>query len=877
MISHPDNAISMKQKPFSFLTASLLLFWFLLATLMLTVSSIPLKGQAEIQTETIGKWREGTCNAVYQDNNTVWYNNGCFLEIGVINSSQMLEPVSRLETRGKIYDLLVKDNLAFLAIEEFGLSIIDVSDIAHPVELSFYPLSWYYPQIVWHNSMIWYFSGSGTGGKAIDVSDPVNPVFKKDLLLSSVNNAVIHGNYLFAACRWDGFKVYDLSDLDDIELVYSDDNHYYYDMDIRTNVACILRSDSLFFMDFSDPFHPTLLSKLKAGSITSCTLAGNRVFAAGWSLMDIDISDPSNPVVFSDSSLLAKALNLFVSDKQLSIAADPGKLIRYEIKEPNSLALIEEIPTPGISFSIAYYQDIVFLSHATPGMSILDVSDPENPVQVKVIPMASEILCLKTLDHYLLVSDQGLRILDISDPLNPVEVSYLGIEDYTYKFQIAGSFVYMTAGSKGLYIFDISDLQNPVLLGQSDTPGNAFDLDVHADENLVYVADWNKGMRIIDVTNPTSPFETGSVDIPSITPLKTVKVQGHTAWVGSTNFGIRVLDFSDLSNPVLTEYLNTARGYDIQIRYPFAFVSAGYVGLYVFDIHHFEQPEKIALYESPGEIRHIALTDKLIFCADYECGMSIFRFDPCELLSLETEINDISCHGMCDGKIQIMDVDHAMLPLLFAWSNGANESLLDQLCPGEYSLTVTDQNSCSLSDTFFLSEPFELLLDALIVTHITPSNPNGSVSYSVTGGSPPYTYHWTGPEGFETNQPNPGYLAAGCYALTVTDSHGCPLTVNDICIEDQSTAIPGDVIDLAFRIFPNPADTYVRFLTTEVQADELSATRAEILSPFGQLVKRCKNLSSGSVDISDLPEGMYIVRWWAGGHVHQDRFIVKRK
>ncbi|MCS6930404.1 MAG: choice-of-anchor L domain-containing protein [Saprospiraceae bacterium] len=53
---------------------------------------------------------------------------------------------------------------------------------------------------------------------------------------------------------------------------------------------------------------------------------------------------------------------------------------------------------------------------------------------------------------------------------------------------------------------------------------------------------------------------------------------------------------------------------------------------------------------------------------------------------------------------------------------------------------------------------------------------NGSIQTSVTGGTGPYTYQWSGPVSIPPNTANPTNLPPGTYSVTVTDAAGCTRT-----------------------------------------------------------------------------------------------------
>jgi len=59
-------------------------------------------------------------------------------------------------------------------------------------------------------------------------------------------------------------------------------------------------------------------------------------------------------------------------------------------------------------------------------------------------------------------------------------------------------FAYVADMENGLLIFDISDPTQPNEIGNSETQGQAQDIEIHGDH--AYVADGNGGMVIFDIS-----------------------------------------------------------------------------------------------------------------------------------------------------------------------------------------------------------------------------------------------------------------------------------------------------------------------------------------------------------------------------------------
>lgn len=165
---------------------------------------------------------------------------------------------------------------------------------------------------------------------------------------------------------------------------------------------------------------------------------------------------------------------------------------------------------------------------------------------------------------------------------------------------------------------------------------------------------------------------------------------------------------------------------------------------------------------------------------------------------------NISCNGVCDGSVNAT-VTGGTAPYTYSWSGVGFASVsedLSNLCAGTYSLTVTDANGCSTTASVTLTQPDTL--DAVALAAITNGGSNiscagacdGSVNLTVTGGTAPYTYSWTG-VGFAAVTEDISGLCAGTYTVVVTDANGCSATTTVTLTAPAPIASSGVAVEYA--------------------------------------------------------------------------------
>ena len=154
-----------------------------------------------------------------------------------------------------------------------------------------------------------------------------------------------------------------------------------------------------------------------------------------------------------------------------------------------------------------------------------------------------------------------------------------------------------------------------------------------------------------------------------------------------------------------------------------------------------------------------------------------------------TRRQDITCANGSNGAIEL-EVIGGSGNYSFRWSNGALTPVLNNLAPGTYTVTISDQSSCTAKTSVTLVQ-----LPPLSFTLLEASGTGcgglgrGLIRTQATGGTTPYTYQWS--HNPSLNAPSAAQLEVGCYDVTVTDANGCSLTLS-ACI----AATPGVVIDV---------------------------------------------------------------------------------
>tara|TARA_B100000683_G_scaffold63528_1_gene61966 strand:- start:2493 stop:9086 length:6594 start_codon:yes stop_codon:yes gene_type:complete len=237
--------------------------------------------------------------------------------------------------------------------------------------------------------------------------------------------------------------------------------------------------------------------------------------------------------------------------------------------------------------------------------------------------------------------------------------------------------------------------------------------------------------------------------------------------------------------------------------------------------------------------------DSLVDANGCSYSQSITINEP-SALSLNLIPTNLSCYNSCDGRI-LTQINGGVSSYTFSWSDGSSLDSNTNLCSGMYNVTVTDDNGCIISDSIFLTQPNDIIINIDSIFDVSIYNGNdGEIYITPSGGILNYSYYWTGPNGFNSTNEDITGLQSGTYTITVTDSTNCSSSysiyvdqlsslsinldtiINLSCFEECNgqiliTADGGDSVYTYLWIGPNG------FSSTDEDLDSLCAGNYELI------------------------------------------------
>lgn len=172
------------------------------------------------------------------------------------------------------------------------------------------------------------------------------------------------------------------------------------------------------------------------------------------------------------------------------------------------------------------------------------------------------------------------------------------------------------------------------------------------------------------------------------------------------------------------------------------------------------------------------LFDDLSFQECISCSVtSVITISQPDVLSSTIVSTDITCNGDSNGTAEAIAAG-GILPYTYSWSNsngiiGTTSQIFNLSASGGqiYTVTITDNNGCTTTQTVTLAQPAVLTIVANSTDVFCNGDSTGTAEGVAAGGISPYSYSWNDPA--STMASTVANLPAGTYSVTATDSNFC--------------------------------------------------------------------------------------------------------
>lgn len=317
------------------------------------------------------------------ENSSVWDTKG-FFQIGYTNSD--LSGI--VDTRGEAWDVEVSGDFAYIADEDGGLSVADISSPSNPFEVSSVETPGRALTIDVVSNFAYVADESG-GLRVLNISDPVNPTEVGSFdTKEEAWGVTVSGDYAYVAVESDGVQILDISDpTSPTEVSRFDTPGNAVNVRVRGNYAYVADySAGLRILDISDPANPAEVSFLSAqDEVWDIDFKGTNAYVADRGLRIIDISDPTNPTEKSNFETSDSAWDVTVSGNYAYIAADNAGIRTIDVSDPANPVETGYFNTPDPAYGVSSAGEYVYVAAEASGVYIIrnqsdeDVTPPAPP------------------------------------------------------------------------------------------------------------------------------------------------------------------------------------------------------------------------------------------------------------------------------------------------------------------------------------------------------------------------------------------------------------------------------------------------------------------------------------------------------------------
>lgn len=285
-------------------------------------------------------------------------------------------------TTGFANQIVIVDDILYLADEISGLAIFDISDAPSLVSLCNYSIGMRVQGICVVDDLV-YMANDVNGISIANISNPVSPTFVGALDWSYVQyperaiKLKVIGNFAYVCDLDDDFKV----------------------------------------INVTNPSAPTLVGDCYySSSARGLAIKDSYAFVASWNniLEVIDINDPTNPIPqYGYFDGISYANDIQIKDNYAYIADWEKGLHVFDIQNPTAPVLKKTV-NPIHAMGLDIICNLVYVTETNKGVNVFTIEDPENPLFLGLFLASGYINDVTVECEYLYVAagETGIVVFD---------------------------------------------------------------------------------------------------------------------------------------------------------------------------------------------------------------------------------------------------------------------------------------------------------------------------------------------------------------------------------------------------------------------------------------------------------------------------------
>jgi len=317
----------------------------------------------------------------------------------------------------------------------------------------------------------------------------------------------------------------------------------------------------------------------------------------------VDVTSPTQPVIVSNVDIPAGGNQLFHSrpyNGYIYAVMRPGPLQIIDARDPNNAFEVKQYST---GFNQAY---VLFISDSTAYLAdvdsdrqdvnliVLDISDPENPVEVGTWSRTYHHIFVRNDTLIGFVQKGEVDFLDVSDPSDIqliFNIGSTGTKTHSGWLNDAGDLLSLEHETPGghLALWDVNPLNSAYLLSEYSTSSNyEGETSTHHSRwyfDLLYISYWQDCLRIIDASDPNNLQEVAVYDTIQPNPYTLYRgfwgiypyAPSRNIYVSDPKTGLIILDYVNDGPGIRTNEVESIPYYGDSLRGEFTKINGSKV------------------------------------------------------------------------------------------------------------------------------------------------------------------------------------------------------------------------------------------------------------------------------------------------------------